>query len=166
MSDPVVNPGGSAPSPLAMAAQGQAPEVSVSKDMVKRGLIAGPFIAIVAFVIWGVNGLWSSALGLGIVMANFVLAAALIAWSAPISLALMMGVILFGYLVRLGIIAAAVFLVRDLSWISLPALGITVIVSHLGLLFWEMRYIAASLAFPGLRPHKQEWPSAKATETH
>ena len=140
--------------------------MSVSKDIVKRGLIAGPFIAVVSFVIWGIDGLWSSSLGLGIVLANFVLAAALIAWSAPISLALMMGVILFGYLVRLGIIAAAVFLVRDLNWISLPALGITVIVSHLGLLFWEMRYIAASLAFPGLRPHKQEWPSAKATETH
>ena len=153
-------------SPLAMAAQGRAPEVSVSKDIVKRGLIAGPFIAVVSFVIWGIDGLWSSSLGLGIVLANFVLAAALIAWSAPISLALMMGVILFGYLVRLGIIAAAVFLVRDLSWISLPALGITVIVSHLGLLFWEMRYIAASLAFPGLRPHQQEWRSAKATETH
>ena len=25
-------------------------------------------------------------------------------------------------------------------------------ITHLGLLFWEMRYISASLAFPGLKP--------------
>jgi hypothetical protein len=65
----------------------------------------------------------------------------------------MMGVSLFGYLLRLGLISLAVFLVRDASWISLPALGVTIIISHLGLLFWEMRFIAASLAFPGLRPN-------------
>jgi len=70
---------------------------------------------------------------------------------------------LFGYLIRLGLIALGVFLVRDVSWVSLPALGITIIVSHLGLLFWEMKFIAASLAFPGLRPNAQEWkPSGPA----
>ena len=26
------------------------------------------------------------------------------------------------------------------------------IVTHLGLLFWETRYVSASLAFPGLKP--------------
>jgi hypothetical protein len=34
----------------------------------------------------------------------------------------------------------------------MTALGITVIVTHLGLLFWELRYVSASLAFPGLKP--------------
>ena len=34
----------------------------------------------------------------------------------------------------------------------MTALGITVLVTHLGLLFWELRYVSASLAFPGLKP--------------
>lgn len=141
------------PSPLALAAQGRAPEVSVSRDIVKRGLFVAPVAMVVGGVIWGMNGAWSAGLGLGIVLLNFGVAAALIAWSAPISLALMMGVSLFGYLLRLGLIAGAVYLVRDVPWVSLPALGLTIIISHLGLLFWEMKYIAASLAFPGLRPN-------------
>jgi hypothetical protein len=64
--------------------------------------------------------------------------------------------VLFGYLLRLGLIAIAIILVKDASWVSLPALGITIIVTHLGLLFWEMKYVAASLAFPGLKPNAQE----------
>lgn len=143
------------PSPLSMASQGLAPEVTVSRDIIKRGLWIAPLVMVLGAIIWGANGAWSAGLGLAIVLMNFGLAALLIAWSAPISLALMMGVSLFGYLLRLGLIAVGVFLVRDLSWVSLPALGITIIVSHLGLLFWEMKFIAASLAFPGLRPNAQ-----------
>ena len=103
---------------------------------------------------WGLSGMWSAGVGIALVLANFGLAAALISWAAPISLALMMGVSLFGYLIRLGLLAVAIFLLRDVSWINLPALGVTIIVTHLGLLFWEMKFIAASLAFPGLRPHE------------
>lgn len=142
------------PSPIAMAAQGKAPEVSVSRDMIKRGLLVTPLFMLVAGVIWGLSGMWSAGVGIALVLANFGLAAALISWAAPISLALMMGVSLFGYLIRLGLLAVAIFLLRDVSWINLPALGVTIIVTHLGLLFWEMKYIAASLAFPGLRPHE------------
>ena len=152
-------------SPLAMASAGQAPEVTVSRDIIRRGLIIAPLIMIIAGVVWGLTGAWSAGLGLAIVLINFGLAAALISWAAPISLALMMGVTLFGFLLRLGLISLAVFLVRDVSWVSLPALGITIIVTHLGLLFWEMRFIAASLAFPGLRPNAQEYPSSSAAET-
>lgn len=154
----------SSPSPLAMASQGLAPEVTVSRDIIKRGLMVAPAVMVVGGIIWGINGAWSAGLGLAIVLVNFGLAAALISWAAPISLALMMGVSLFGYLIRLGLIALAVFLVRDVSWVSLPALGITLIVSHLGLLFWEMKFIAASLAFPGLRPNKTEWEPSGAPE--
>ena len=40
-------------------------------------------------------------------------------------------------------------------------LGITIIVTHLGLLFWEMKYISASLAFPALKPK----PASKETSS-
>jgi hypothetical protein len=131
---------------------GPAPEVEVSKDMIKRGLIVAPLLIAICGVIWGVNGAWSSAYGIAIVLANFALAALFIASAARISLGLMMGATLFGYIIRLGLIFLAVWLVRDASWISFPALGSTIIVTHLGLLFWEMKYVALSLAAPGLKP--------------
>ena len=131
---------------------GPAPEVGVSKDMVKRGLIVAPLIIAICGFIWGMNGVWSSAYGIAIVLVNFGLAAALVAGSARISLGLMMGAVLFGYLIRLGLIFLAVLLVKDATWISLPALGATIIVTHLGLLVWEMKYVALSLAHPGLKP--------------
>ncbi|MFT4656743.1 MAG: hypothetical protein ACJAXA_001463 [Candidatus Aldehydirespiratoraceae bacterium] len=136
-----------------MRFEGPAPEVAVSNDMIKRGLMVAPALIGMCAVIWGSDGAFSSAYGIVIVLANFALAAGLIAAAARISVALMMGATLFGYLIRLGLIFVAVFLVKDAGWISLPALGSTIIVTHLGLLFWEMKYVAISLAHPGLKPN-------------
>ena len=38
-------------SPLAMASAGQAPEVTVSRDIIRRGLIIAPLIMVIAGVI-------------------------------------------------------------------------------------------------------------------
>jgi len=91
-----------------------------------------------------------------LVLANFWLSAALLGWAARISLGLLMGVSLFGFLVRLGLITAAVLLVKDQAWVEPIPLAITLVVAHLGLLFWETRYVSASLAFPGLKPSSEE----------
>jgi hypothetical protein len=131
--------------------EGPAVEVAVSADMVKRGLVVAPVLIAVCGVLWGADGAWSSAYGIAIVLANFLLAAALISTTARISLGLMMGATMFGYLIRLGLIFIAVYLVKDAGWISLPALGATIIATHLGLLFWELKYAAISLAQPGLK---------------
>ena len=136
-------------------------EVHVSRDMVRRGLIVAPVLIAICAVIWGGDGALSAMYGIALVLANFALAAAIISTTARISLGLLMGATLFGYLIRLGLIFLAVFLVRDAPWISLPALGATIIVTHLGLLFWEMKYVAISLAQPGLKPV----PPARPTST-
>jgi ATP synthase I chain len=131
---------------------GPAPEVSVSNDMVKRGLLVAPLLIAVCGLIWGVDGAASSAYGIAIVLVNFALAAGIVAFTAKISLRVMMAAVLFGYLLRLALIFLAVYLVKDTGWISLPALGATIIFTHLGLLVWEMKYVAMSLAYPGLKP--------------
>ena len=131
---------------------GEPVEVKVSADMVKRGLIVAPVLVGACALIWGGDGAASAAFAIGLVLVNFMLSAALIAYTARISLGLMMGATLFGYLIRLGLISLAVVLVRDASWISLPALGATIIVTHLGLLLWELKYVALTLAHPGLKP--------------
>lgn len=105
---------------------------------------------------WGTDGAISVGLGLAIVVVNFLFAAAIMGWAARISLAIMAAASMFGFLIRLGLITIAVLLVRDEPWVELVPLGISLIISHLGLLFWEMRFVSASLAFPGLKPPPNE----------
>ena len=132
------------------------PEVAVSRDLVRRGLIVAPVLVLIALALWGWRGAPGALIGLLLVLVNFSLSAAIISTTARISLSLMMGAVLGGYLLRLGIIFLAVFAVRNMEWLSLEALGATVIVTHLGLLFWEMKFVAMSLAFPGLKPNAQQ----------
>ena len=131
---------------------GPATERDIARDMVKKGLIAAPVLVAICWAIWGTNGALSALYGIAIVCVNFLLSAALITLTARVSLGLMMGAVMFGYLARLALIGAAILLVRDASWVSLVALGLTIIVTHLGLLFWELRYVSITLAFPGLKP--------------
>lgn len=142
------------PSPLVTRLEGESPEMTVSLDILRRGAMFAPLIIAVCFVLAGLDGAFSALYAVALVLVNFLFAAALVAVTARISLGLMMGAVLFGYIIRLGLIFLAVILVRDASWISLTALGLTIIVTHLGLLVWEMRFVAASLAFPGLKPRK------------
>lgn len=138
--------------PSAAAVEGPGPESIIAKDLVKRAAMVGPVLIVVFGLIWGLDGAYSTAYGLAIVVANFVLAAAMLGGAARISPALMMFAALFGYLIRLTLIFLAIWLVREASWVELVPLGITVIVTHLGLLLWEMRYVSASLAYPALKP--------------
>jgi ATP synthase I chain len=132
--------------------EGPAPERDIARDMVKKAAIAAPVLIAVCWAIWGTAGAASALYGIAIVCVNFLVAAALITVTARISLGLMLAAVLFGYLARLALIAAAIMLVRDASWVSLVPLGLTIIVTHLGLLFWELRYVSVTLAFPGLKP--------------
>ena len=128
------------------------PERDIANDLIKRGLLILPALLLVFGLTHGIDGVLSSAYGLTLVLVNFAFAAALLTYTARISLALMMGAVLGGYVVRLGLITAAVIAVRNADWVEMVPLGFTIIVSHLGLLLWETKYVSASLAFPGLKP--------------
>jgi hypothetical protein len=130
------------------------PEVEreLAFDMLRRGLPAAPVVLLVSGLIWGMSGVASAAYAMGIVGVNLVLSALALAWAARTSLTLLMGVALGGFLVRMGLVTVAILLVRHASWVDLTPLAITVLVAQLGLLFWETRYVSASLAFPGLKP--------------
>ncbi len=131
---------------------GPAPEREIATDMVRRALPAAPVILLLALAPWGVDGALSAAFAMAVVVVNFLLAAWVLAAASRISYGLLMGAALFGYLVRIALIGLAVWAVKDLSWVEPLPLGLTLIVTHLGLLLWELRYVSASLAFPGLKP--------------
>ncbi len=137
---------------VTMRDDGPAVEMEVAIDLLRRALWVAPVLIVLSGAIWGLNGALSTGYGIALVVANFLVSAAMLAWTAKISISLMMGTALFGYLMRLGLIFLAVWVVRDASWVELVPLGLTIVVTHLGLLFWEMRYVSATLAFPGLKP--------------
>jgi len=132
--------------------QGPSPVVEVVKDLLKRGLTITPVGIIIGALIGGSAGAASVLYGLVIVLVNFALSAGIISVTSKISLAMLQAGALFGFLVRLGLVAVAVLAVANQSWVNMVALGLTIIISHLGLLAWELRYISASLAYPGLKP--------------
>ena len=128
------------------------PETVIAKDLVKKALMVGPVLILVFGLIWGLDGAFSTAYGLAIVVANFVLAAVLLSYAGRISPTFLMGAALFGYLIRLTLIFLAIWLVKDAAWVELVPLGITIIATHLGLLLWEMKYVSLSLAYPAHTP--------------
>lgn len=135
---------------------GPAPERQVARDMLRRGLMVLPVAMVVGFLGWGTAGVASVAYATALVVANFWVAALLLGWAARISYGLLMGVALFGFLLRIGLISVAVLVVRHQAWVEPIPLGVTLVVAHLGLLFWETRFVSASLAFPGLKPSIEE----------
>lgn len=138
---------------IAVAAPaGEAPEFELVGDLLRKAVPVAPVFVAVAAIAAGVDGALSAAVAIALVAANLLLAAASLTWAGRIGLGMLMGVALGGYAVRIGLLFVVVWLLQDLSWVHLPSLGLTLVATHLGLLFWELRYVSASLAHPGLKP--------------
>lgn len=131
---------------------GPAVEAQVAADMARRMVPVLPVLVVVAGLIWGADGAISAALAVVLVLGNLALSAALLGWAARISLALLMAAALGGFILRLVLLTAVVYAVKDQGWVDIVALGITLAVTHVGLLIWETRHVSASLAYPGLKP--------------
>jgi hypothetical protein len=137
---------------MATRAEGPDVERQVAADIVRRALPVAPVLLLAAGLGWGFSGVLSAGYALILVLANFFVSAALLAWAAKTSLGLLMGVALFGYIGRLAVITAAVLAISGQSWFAPIPLCATLVLTHLGLLIWETRYVSASLAYPGLKP--------------
>jgi hypothetical protein len=127
-------------------------EREVALDIVKRGLIVSPAILLVCGLLRGWSGVASAAVGLGIVLINFLAAAAIMTRAAKSGATAIGAAALAGYVVRLAVILVALVVLRDQPWIDLPTLGLVIVGTHLGLLVWEMKYVSLTLAAPGLKP--------------
>ncbi len=136
--------------------EGPQVEREVATDLVRHGLIALPVALLAGFIGWQVDGVASVGFASALVLANFWFSAVLLGWAARISLGFLMGMSLSSFVLRIGAISAAVWVVRDQPWVEPVPLGLTLVVAHLGLLLWETRYISASMAFPGLKPDPKE----------
>jgi hypothetical protein len=130
-------------------------EGQIAGDLVRRLLIVSPAVLLIAGVVRGVDGLASAAIGLVLVGANFLVAARLISYTARRSPGAVMGVVLGGYIVRIGLLFAIALALENVSWVDIPVLVLTIAIVHLALLTWEMRHVSLTLGFPGLKPGRQ-----------
>jgi hypothetical protein len=127
-------------------------ERRLALDLARHGLLVAPAIVLVAALVRGVDGAASAALGLGLLVLNLFVAAVSLEWAARRSPGALYTVALGGFLLRM-ITILVVMLVADafFGWADVVVLGITLFVTHLGLLFWELRSVSLTFAAPGLR---------------
>ncbi len=140
--------------------EGPAPALDVAKDMISRGLWLVPVGLGLGALAAGFNGAVSVAYAMALVLVNFLLAAYALAAASRISFGLVASAALGGYMIRLGLILAAFLIVRDAAWMAKVPFGIAIIVTHMVLLVWELRYVSASMAHPGLKPKVSKRPAA------
>ena len=133
-------------------ADNTAPEREVASDLFRRGVIVSPFLLIICLSFWGLGGLACGAIALGIVLANFLAGAWVIEWAVRISPQLLMGAVLGGFVIRMGVITGVVLPISNSDWFDIVPFAAVLIFLHLGLLIWEMRYVSATLSYPGLTP--------------
>ena len=127
-------------------------ESRIALDIAKKAAIVTP-IVVIALGIWrGPEAALAGLLAFALVIGNFLLSAAIIGWAARTMPHALTGVALLSFLVRLALITAIGAAVKAADVVDWPVFGITLIVSYVGLLFWELPSISLTLASPGLKP--------------
>lgn len=91
------------------------------------GLVSSPMAA------------WSAALGAGLVVAFFSLTLLVMQRTADLPPTTVMVVVMVTYTVKVLVLGVVMFAVRDVSWLSGYAVGVTITVCALVWLFFELR---------------------------
>jgi hypothetical protein len=119
------------------------------REMVRRALPLGPPAILVALLVgaasagWNVG--WSAAIGVAVAYVNFIVHGLSLARAARVSLTALSAVAMGGFVVRLGVIVAFMFLLNQFGWFSPLAFGLAVVPATLLLLGYEMKLMAGGL---------------------
>jgi hypothetical protein len=127
--------------------------------MVRRALPFGPPAVLLAFIggaaVAGWNVGWSAAIGVTIVVLNFVANGLSLARAARVSLMALYAVAMVGFVIRLGAIVAIMAILNRFEFFAPLAFGLAVVPATILLLVYEMRLLAgglgAELRLPGTR---------------
>jgi hypothetical protein len=114
--------------------------------MVRRALPFGPPAIVTALFVGAVAGGWdigwSAAIGVAVVYANFIVHGLSLARAAKVSLTALAAVAMGGFVVRLAVIVALMFLLNAFGWFSPLAFGLAVVPATLLLLGFELKLMA------------------------
>ncbi len=117
-------------------------EAVLARHTVRRAVFVGPVLLGLSWLTRGPAGAAAAALGLGVVVGNFLLAGLMLSLAARISTTLYHAAALFGFFLRLGLITLALLVVSRLVEVDRPAFGIAAVASYLVLLAWEAVAVA------------------------
>lgn len=117
-------------------------ESVLARHTVARAVFVAPVLIAVFWLTRGWDGAWSSALGVVLVVANLLLAGAILSVSARISLAAYHAAALLGFFLRLGLLTLTMLVVASLVPIDRLAFGITAVVAYLVLIGAEAVAVA------------------------
>ena len=121
------------------------PEREMARRAIVPGLIAVPTALGLGYAFGDAGTAWSAALGVLVVLANFVAHGLSLAWAAGISIGTLFAVSLGGVIVRLGVIVGLMFALSTTDWFSPLAFGVAVVPGTLALLAYEAKLVAGGL---------------------
>lgn len=128
-------------------------ELVLARHTAMRAVVVGPALIGVFWAVRGPAGAFAALIGIVIVAGYFLLNGIMLAVAARISLGAYHAAALFGFFLRLGLIAVTMLGVAALIEVDRPALGITVVVAFLALVAWEAVAVATG------RERELEWTS-------
>ena len=121
------------------------PELELVRRVIPLSLPAIVVVALVAGLVGGTDAAISASLAVVLVFANFVFFAVSVAYAARISLTLLYGVALGGFLVRMAILIVLLLLLEQLAWFSVAAFVAAFVVGTVVLLSVEIKMIAVRM---------------------
>ena len=126
----------------AYVAEQRTVELDMAKSTLRRSVVVGPIIIALAWLIRGWDGAWSAALGVAIVVGYYLITGVFLSMAARISFAAYYAAALLGFFVRLGLIAATMYLLANIMPVDREALGVSVVAAYLALLILEAKALA------------------------
>jgi len=128
-------------------------EAILARHTVRRAAIVGPAVIAVLWVTRGAAGGVAAAIGVGLIVMNFLLSGMALSAAARISLSLYHAAALFGFLLRLLLITVVMMVVARLFDIDRIAFGAAAVATYLVLLVLEAVAVARG------REGELEWTS-------
>jgi len=117
-------------------------EATLARHTVARAVVVGPLLVGLFALLRGWAGAVAAALGVTVVVVNFLASGVILSRAARVSLSLYHAAALFGFLLRLAAITVTMLLVARLFEIDRPAFGIAAVVGYLALLTLEAAAVA------------------------
>lgn len=127
-----------------MTSEAQSPDVEmvIARHTVARAVYVAPALIALFWLTSGSEGAWSAALGVAVVIGNFLLAGFILSVSARISLAVYHAAAIVGFLMRLALLTLTMLVVVRFVPIDRLAFGLAAVVAYLVLIGAEAVAVA------------------------
>lgn len=117
-------------------------ESVIARHAVARVVWVGPLLIIAFWLLRGVDGAIGAAIGVAVVVANFLLSGAILSVAVRISLAMYQAAALFGFVLRLGLLMGSMLLIASIFDLDRTAFGVSAVLAYIVLLTLESVAVA------------------------